>query len=100
MLKAGAKRKKDKPAIVAEFFNDPVTAKIAADLLTLSDSDLVLFFRRGYETIQLIGSEVTKSAIGMGDPEALIKKAGENAPEAVKKLGLKIEGLAESIENG
>lgn len=98
MIKKGEKRTQSKPEIVAAFFAHPLTVKIAADLLTADDANLASFFKTGYDAIQVIGGEVTKSAIGFGDPEKLIRDAGAKAPEVVKALGSRIEGLAERIK--
>lgn len=98
MLKAGEKRKQSKPVILATFFSHPITVKLVSDLLTVEDSSLIGFFQQGYAAIETIGAEVTKSAVGLGDPEELIREAGELSPDVVKALGRKIETLAERIK--
>lgn len=99
MLKAGEKRKLSKPDILATFFSHPLTTRIIGDLLTVDDDQLISFFQQGYAAIETLGGEVTKSALGLGDPEKLIRTAGEKSPEIVKTMGKRIEGLAERIQN-
>jgi hypothetical protein len=98
VLKAGEKRKLSKPDILAQFFSHPLTVRIVADLLTYDDTQLISFFQQGYAAIETLGGEVTKSAVGLGDPEKLIRLAGEKAPDVVRSLGARIEGLAERIQ--
>lgn len=99
MIKAGEKRKLSKPDILSTFFSHPVTVKIVADLLVMDDAQLVTFFQQGYAAIETLGGEVTKSAVGFGDPEKLIRDAGEKSPDVVKALGARIERMAEQIKD-
>lgn len=100
MIKAGEKRKLSKPDILSIFFSHPITQRICSDLLAVEDTSLISFFQQGYAAIETVGGEVTKSALGLGDPEKLIRKAGEVSPDVVKALGKKIEALAERIKDG
>ena len=99
-MKPGEKRKQSKPVVLSTFFNHPVTTKLVSDLLTVEDSSLITFFQQAYAAIEALGGEVTKSAVGLGDPERLLREAGELSPDVVKALGRKIEAMAERIKDG
>jgi hypothetical protein len=95
MIKAGQKRKQSNTETVAKLFCNPSTAAICDLLLKESDETLRAFFKDLYGALEALAGETTKAAIGLGDPEKVIKEAGINALPVVRKLGARISELAE-----